>query len=33
MSKDTIVFSLHDDILLVKISSSVLSLNNDLYIC
>ena len=33
MSKDTLVFTLHDDILWVKISPSVLSLNNDLYIC
>ena len=33
MSKDTLVFTSHDDILWVKISSSVLSLNTDLYIC
>ena len=33
VSNDTLVFTSHDDILWVKISSSVLSLNNDLYIC
>ena len=33
VSKDTLVFTSHDDILWVKISSSVLSLNTDLYIC
>ena len=32
VSKDTLIFTLHDDILWVKICSSVLSLNNDLYI-
>ena len=33
MSNDTLVFTSHDDILWVVISSSVLSLNNDLNIC
>ena len=33
VSNDTLVFTSHDDILWVNISSSVLSLNNDLYIC
>ena len=33
VSDDTLIFTSHDDILWVKISSSVLSLNNDLYIC
>lgn len=33
VSKDTLVFKSHDDILWIKISSSVLSLSNDLYVC
>ena len=33
VSDDTLIFTSHDDILWVKISSSVLSLNNDLHIC
>ena len=33
VSKDTLVFTSHDDILWFKVSSSVLSLNTDLYIC
>ena len=33
VSNDTLVFTSHDDILWVKISSSVLSIDRDLYIC
>ena len=33
MSSDTVVFTSDDDILWVKISKTVLSLNEDLYIC
>lgn len=33
VSKDTLVYTSHDDILWIKISRSVLSLSSDLYIC